>query len=394
MIINPLKVWVQNILPVVYDDSLSYLEIVSKINAKTNEIIDQTNENTHAIEGLAEVIAELGDIEELKALINEIESIIENLYTTDAPLMDGTASAGSAEHAARSDHVHPSDTSKANKDLGINNSSVDQYVKILAVDNSGKPTAFGSGTPSRSPVTNPNLLDNAVFAGGGQLPVNQRGQTTYTGTGYTVDRWKLLRSGNFEIATDGVNISATNTGNMWGQSVDNPEALLNRQVCMSFIMDGWLGTSTFVMPASIPTGSTTIGSTALGVKGVHAYLRAINGVLYFMFSASSAYTPGTSVKIAGAKFELGAEQTLAHNEGTEESPVWVLNEIPDYGEELAKCQRYFQIFRTQELRPTYRQDYRPVMTVNPQSGATDVDQPTLDTVTIDGTTYYTASTEV
>ena len=115
MNIKPLRMWVQNILPVVYDDSLSYLEMVAKINAKTNEIISQTNENTQAIESLTETIAELGDIEELRALIDEIEAIVEDLYTTDTPLMDGTASAGSANHAARSDHVHPSDTTKLDR---------------------------------------------------------------------------------------------------------------------------------------------------------------------------------------------------------------------------------------------------------------------------------------
>ena len=38
------------------------------------------------------------------------------------------------------------------------------------------------------------------------------------------------------------------------------------------------------------------------------------------------------------KLELGSVQTLAH----QENGVWVLNEIPDYGEQLARCQRYFQ----------------------------------------------------
>ena len=49
----------------------------------------------------------------------------------------------------------------------------------------------------------------------------------------------------------------------------------------------------------------------------------------------------TGETIIAVKLEHGSEQTLAHNEGTEENPFWVLNEIPDYGEELRKCQRYF-----------------------------------------------------
>ena len=41
--------------------------------------------------------------------------------------------------------------------------------------------------------------------------------------------------------------------------------------------------------------------------------------------------------MVAAKLELGDTQTLAH----QENGVWVLNEIPNYAEELAKCQRYF-----------------------------------------------------
>ena len=80
------------------------------------------------------------------------------------------------------------------------------------------------------------------------------------------------------------------------------------------------------------------------------------------------------------KLELGSTQTLAHKE----NGVWVLNEIPDYQTELLKCQRYYQLFRTSTLRPTYGADYRPVMaTASPSTG----------TITIGGTTYYYASSE-
>ena len=40
--------------------------------------------------------------------------------------------------------------------------------------------------------------------------------------------------------------------------------------------------------------------------------------------------------IEAVKLELGDTQTLAH----QENGKWVLNEMPNYAEELAKCQRY------------------------------------------------------
>ena len=43
------------------------------------------------------------------------------------------------------------------------------------------------------------------------------------------------------------------------------------------------------------------------------------------------------INIYAIKLEIGSVQTLAHQDS---GGNWVLNEIPDYGEELAKCQRY------------------------------------------------------
>ena len=56
-------------------------------------------------------------------------------------------------------------------------------------------------------------------------------------------------------------------------------------------------------------------------------------------SVSWFYIPaGCKIKIHAVKVELGDTQTLAHKE----NGVWVLNEIPDFGEQLRRCQRYFQ----------------------------------------------------
>ena len=42
--IDKLRYWCHKILPMVYDDSLSYYEFLCKVNAKLNEVIDSTNE--------------------------------------------------------------------------------------------------------------------------------------------------------------------------------------------------------------------------------------------------------------------------------------------------------------------------------------------------------------
>ena len=48
-------------------------------------------------------------------------------------------------------------------------------------------------------------------------------------------------------------------------------------------------------------------------------------------------TVNSDVIVLAAKLELGPTQTLAH----QENGVWVLNEVPEYGDQLRRCQRYF-----------------------------------------------------
>lgn len=244
-----------------------------------------------------------------------------------------------------------------------------------------------------SAFVRPNLLDNANFVGGGsqqgggQFPINQRGQASYFGGGgvYTLDRWKYETSGALamNLQSDGVAVGDTgaNVIGVLSQFIENPLKLAGRTLTFSALVKDCSG------------------------SGSHGFLRYIvdnveqptvgfitsDGLTSFSFTVPSSLTTsmrfdigvywGYYFKLLAAKLELGDSQTLAHQENGQ----WVLNEIPSYQQELAKCQRYFQTFRTQSLRPTYGADFRPVMAT-----AT----PSLGTITIDGITYYTASSDL
>ena len=56
-------------------------------------------------------------------------------------------------------------------------------------------------------LTPRNLLDNSDFTN----PVNQRGQTSYTGSGYSIDRWRAYHSDTTHTITDN-GIQLTSTG--------------------------------------------------------------------------------------------------------------------------------------------------------------------------------------
>ena len=70
-----------------------------------------------------------------------------------------------------------------------------------------------------------------------------------------------------------------------------------------------------------------------------------SGILSITFSTAKsnkvnfgfAGSTDNSAIIIAIKLELGDTQTLAHKE----NGVWVLNEIPDFGEQLRMCQRYY-----------------------------------------------------
>lgn len=204
-------------------------------------------------------------------------------------------------------------------------------------------------------LSNPNLLDNWYFPS----PVNQRGQTSYTGEGYTIDRWET--TGTVVINNGYI----TASGNFI-QKLPNGSALFGRTITASIFKNDTLITGTVTLSDNYSEWeATTI------FDGCVIQYRADN-VFAIIFSGGN---------LKAVKLELGGQQTLAHQDA---NGNWVLNEIPDYGEQLRRCQRYFQVFATESLRPTDALDFRPVMRTNPA----------LSAITVGGKTLYTASADL
>ena len=154
----------------------------------------------------------------------------------------------------------------------------------------------GSVIATKVQPCNRNLLDNWYFGN----PVNQRDVSgTISSAGYFLDRWKLV-SGSVTINTDVVTLNGT----------------------MQQVLE------------TAPVGTVT--ASALTQDGVGEVVPTYN-------SATKTVTvTADGKKLVAVKLELGSQQTLAH----QENGMWVLNELPDYGEELTKCMRYLQIIST------------------------------------------------
>lgn len=175
--------------------------------------------------------------------------------------------------------------------------------------------------------TNPNLLDNWFFG----RPVNQRGQTEYTAGGvYTLDRWWMQYDTTLSIVDGGIKM-----GGKWDVHQYFENTLPNATYTLSLLYKDRTGSD----PLRLLAGNRTDGGLA------QTESKDASGILSITFSTAKsnkvnfgfAGSTDNSAIIIAIKLELGDTQTLAHKE----NGVWVLNEIPDFGEQLRMCQRYY-----------------------------------------------------
>lgn len=163
---------------------------------------------------------------------------------------------------------------------------------------------------------NPNLLDNWYFGN----PVNQRGQTNYGGYSYGIDRW-IVEQGTILVSENGITLTP---GTVIDQYLD------------------WTIDSERMCTISVLCDEVVYALNR--TKDSESNWHDAGGSIWFRFShlngkdiISFANNAQTNKTIVAVKLELGPTQTLSHLENGN----WVLNEVPDYGEQLARCQRYF-----------------------------------------------------
>lgn len=184
-----------------------------------------------------------------------------------------------------------------------------------------------------------NLLRNWYFVGGGTgkgvFPVNQRGGTIYTGNGYHMDGWINYNNPELILDADGVTISGSNLAagaNMMRQSIANPENYPGKTLTLSVLMkNATAGIYVAINDGSAHASSDTVSGTNL-LKVTWTVGSNVTALSANFYNHTAGASP--SFQLIAAKLEIGTEQTLAH----QENGTWVLNEVPDYEEELIKCQ--------------------------------------------------------
>lgn len=182
---------------------------------------------------------------------------------------------------------------------------------------------LSTGKAGTDQLYNRNLIDNPFFT------VNQRGFTSLSGTGFTVDRWKnWTAAGTVSVSNNVITISPTVSGTtfLWGQTVKNINAMLaGKKATLSIMLsDGTIVSKTFTYPTTISANSQVVqiplGSTHF--FEIYAYTQGYARVGYYN---QSGILPSAALSIKAVKLEVGEVSTLG------------LDVAPNYAEELAKC---------------------------------------------------------
>ncbi len=171
-------------------------------------------------------------------------------------------------------------------------------------------------------LSNRNLLDNAWFT------VNQRGQSSLNTTGYFMDRWTCVwnpDSATISISNGVVTINGGTTANtnlnQYPES-DLVNTIAGKKVTISLLLsDNSIIHKTIVYP----------------IKGASDITWDLTDFFVYVTNPSSGKPtlglvarPNKTLSLKSVKLELGSVSTLA------------MDTAPNYQQELAKCQRYFQ----------------------------------------------------
>ena len=209
-------------------------------------------------------------------------------------------------------------------------------------------TAFANRAAKNavSTYTRPNLLDNWFFVGGGSqlgygvFPINQRGLATVNSSGYHIDRWTNYNITSMTLDSDGITLVASASGFVLNQKIASPASCAGKTLTATALFSSVSGGTAGVrLAVGTAVYSPTTDLSSGGMSTITRKLTDSNDLT--SIGLNIRLSSGTTAKLVAVKLEIGDTQTLVHNEGTDANPVWVLNELPDYAEQLAKCQRYY-----------------------------------------------------
>ena len=151
--------------------------------------------------------------------------------------------------------------------------------------------------------------------------------------GYSIDRWSVESDSEIVITFVNGGIHAKNTANVarqFKQILPGDLNLSGRMITISALVGDVIGTVNYVL-TQVNDPYKNSAACSISKDGlVSSSGSALTGQQKIVFGLE----PGAEITVLAAKLELGPTQTLAH----QENGVGVMNEVPDYGEQLRRCQ--------------------------------------------------------
>lgn len=163
-----------------------------------------------------------------------------------------------------------------------------------------------------------NLLDNSDFTN----PVNQRGATSYTKAGYTIDRWELSAN-TLNVGSDGITLVAD--GSSSAVLTQYISGLRDGTYTQALNVNGTIYTRIIQLSGS--TITTIDGSNAAYTGGYVSCVVSSSGYFSFLIRANAGY----SITVRWA----------ALYEGSYTADTLPAYQPKGYAAELAECQRYY-----------------------------------------------------
>jgi hypothetical protein len=173
-------------------------------------------------------------------------------------------------------------------------------------------------------VQNPNLLINPNFA------INQRGQVSYTGAVYGVDRWKGIGSAiTATPVTNGIQLSSSGASNIYIKQIVETN-LAGKTVtasCKLSAINGGEGGRFAVYYSTDGSSWTFISGMTITAAGISKLTVTIPSNAVYV-SVDTGVRPSSDVVFEWAKLEIGSVATEFST--------------PNIAEELQKCYRYYK----------------------------------------------------
>lgn len=186
-----------------------------------------------------------------------------------------------------------------------------------------------------------NWLDNSDF----RNPVNQRGKTSYSSAGYTIDRWNIEKWSsdgsdtiNLSVETNGIRLSGGT------DSTSKPNSCYIRQKLDASKMLGKTYTIAVNVTSLSGDGKGRIHVGYDSTYFANALLKTgINIITFTMPSSASTFfmTIGNYASGAGAGTINVLMEWAALYEGSYTADTLPAYQPKGYAAELAECQRYF-----------------------------------------------------